>query len=153
MNYFELFPSSLISLLFSSYLCIIQAGHPGSWMKHLIHKGKPLFLRHCCFIYLFIKNYLVGVQLIYSIVLVSAVQPIDSVIHIHISILCQSFPIQVTAEGRVDFSVLYSRSLLVIYVIYSGLYMFQTPSLSLPRCFPFSNHKFVSEACEFASVL
>ena len=65
----------------------------------------------------------IGVQLIYNVVLVSAVQQSESVIHIHVSTLLDCFPIQAITEYRDEFPVLYSRSLLVIYFIDSRVYM------------------------------
>ena len=55
---------------------------------------------------------------IYSIVLVSGVQQSDLVMHIHVSILSDSFPIWLITEYWVEFPMLYGRSLLVICFIY-----------------------------------
>ena len=65
-----------------------------------------------------------------------------------------SFPVQVITEYWVAFPVLCSRSLLIIYVIYSSVYML-IPNLIYPSSppFPFGNHKFVFEVCESVSVL
>ena len=73
-------------------------------------------------------------QLIYNVVLLSSVQQNKSVIHIHISTL---FTILFHIDDyRVlrEFSVLHSRSLLVIYFIHSSVYM----SISISQCIPSS---------------
>ena len=72
------------------------------------------------FIFLFFKNFM-GIQLTYN-VLVSGVQQRESVIHIHIP-TSDSFPISVITEYWVDFPVLHSRSMLLIYFINSIVYM------------------------------
>ena len=61
------------------------------------------------------NTFYVEVQLIYNAVLVSGVQHSDSVIYIYIYLhsFSDSFPIY-----RVEFSVPYSRSLLIIYFIH-----------------------------------
>ena len=60
--------------------------------------------------------------MIYNVVLVSGVPQSDSVINIHISILFQIlFPSKLLQN--IEFSVLYSRSLLNVYFIYSSVYM------------------------------
>ena len=97
------------------------------------------------FIYLCIE-----LQLIYNTVLVSGVQQSDSVIHTHtymymyvyiyiyiyIYIFKGYFPLQVLRD-IVQFPVVYSKSLLVIYFIYSCMYLLiPTPNLSLPLLFP-----------------
>ena len=85
----------------------------------------------------FLKNFFLGVQLIYSVVLVSAVQQSESYTHTHTYMhtppLLRYFPIQVNTEYWVEFPVLYSRSLLAIY-LYTVVCMhqFQSPNLSLP---------------------
>ena len=53
------------------------------------------------------------------------------------------------------FSVLCSRSLLVIYLIYSSVYMLIPSSWSIPSAhpyFPFGNHKLVFNICKSVSV-
>ena len=61
---------------------------------------------------------------------VSGVQQSDSVIHIFI--LFQSFLLQVITEYWVEFPVLYSRSLLVTYLIYSSVCMLIPNSWFIP---------------------
>ena len=60
--------------------------------------------------------------MIYNVVLVSGVQQSDSVIYIytHIYSFSDSSLIYITTEYRVKFSVLCSRSLLIILLIYIG---------------------------------
>ena len=79
--------------------------------------------------------FLIEVQLIYSVVLVSGVQQIDSVlyvyiythiymyVHIHIYILFRSFSIMVYYKVLNIVPVLYNRTLLFIYFIYSSVYI------------------------------
>ena len=55
-------------------------------------------------------------------VLVSGVEQSDSVIHTHISILFQIL-FHYRLLQSIEFPVLYSRSLLIIYFIYSSVYM------------------------------
>ena len=62
-------------------------------------------------------------KLIYTVVLVSSVQQSNPVIPIHVSILLLIlFPRRLLQN--IEFPVLYSSSLLIIYFIYSSLYMF-----------------------------
>ena len=61
--------------------------------------------------FFFFLNF-IGLQLIYNVVLVSGIQQSDSVIHIHIVILYQI--LFSYRYHRIEFPVLYSRSLLVI---------------------------------------
>ena len=72
----------------------------------------------------FLKNF-IGAQLIYRIVLVSGVQPSESntytYIYIHPHFLKYSFPPQLITGYWVEFSVLHSRSLLVIHFIYGSV--------------------------------
>ena len=69
------------------------------------------------------KIFSIGLQLIYNAVLVSGVQQSDSVIHIRISILFQIlFPFRLL-QNIEQSSLCYSRSLLVIYVKCSSVYM------------------------------
>ena len=76
----------------------------------------------------------IEVQLIYNVVLVSGVQQSDSVIHIYvyvyiyiyiyiyIYVLFQIiFPYRLLQE--IEFSGLYSRSLLIIYFVYNSVYL------------------------------
>ena len=60
------------------------------------------------------------VQMIYSVVLVSGVHQGDSVLNIYIYI-SGYFAIYVIKEYWADFPVLYYRSLLVMYFIYSNV--------------------------------
>ena len=66
---------------------------------------------------LWLLNNFIGVELIYSVVLVSDAQQSESVIH-------TSTPyVQTITEYWVVFPMLYSRPLLVICFIYSSVYM------------------------------
>ena len=88
--------------------------------------------------------FLIEVQLIYNVVLVSGIQQSDSVIHIHIPILFQIlFPFRLLQN--IEFPVLYSRSLLVICFKYMYC-VYVNPKLLIylsSQPFPFGNHKFV----------
>ena len=55
--------------------------------------------------------------------LISVEQQSESVIHLEISAPLDSFCILVLTEYLVEFPVVYSRSLQVIYFIYSSVYM------------------------------
>ena len=78
--------------------------------------------------YLYIlKIYFIEVQLIYSVVLISAVQQSDSVIHIYIYILFHYGLSQDT-----EFPVLYSRTLLFIPPIYNSLHLLMPHSQPFP---------------------
>ena len=66
--------------------------------------------------YLFFKLVFIGVQLIYNVVLVSAVQQWISCIYTCIHSFLESFSIQVITGYRVEIPLLYSRSLLLIYL-------------------------------------
>ena len=80
----------------------------------------------------------------YRLLLVSGVQQSESVTHIHISIPFQipfpQRPLQSTEEG----SCAYSRSLLVIYFIYSGVCM----SIPILQFITPSNHRSVFYVCD-----
>ena len=88
-----------------------------------------------------------GTRLVYNVVLVSGVQQSDSVIHAFFFL--RFFFIQVITKCWVVFPVLHSRSLLVIYIIYSNAHVFIlscwfiTPLPPPSPYFPFGNHKFV----------
>ena len=57
-------------------------------------------------------------------------------------------------EYWVEFTVLYSRSVLIICYMYISVYMLiPVHNLSSPLPFPFGNHKFVVEVSESVSVL
>ena len=76
------------------------------------------------------------------------------VIHIHTPFLSQ-IPSPRRLLQNIEFPVLYSRSLLIICLMYSTVYMFIYTILiytSLP-CFPFGNYKFVFKVYESVSVL
>ena len=64
-------------------------------------------------------------------------------IYIHIYMYIMSDPLQ--------FPVLYSKSLLFIYFIYSGVYL--STHFNYPIPFLFGNHKFVFYVCVSVSVL
>ena len=61
----------------------------------------------------FFKKKCFGAQLIYDIMLVSGIQQSESVIHIHVATFFRLF--SHLGRYRVEFPVLYSRSLLVLY--------------------------------------
>ena len=65
-----------------------------------------------------------------NVILISAVQQSDSVLHMYL-IFFKFFPHVVIAEYWAEFPVLYSRSLLVIYSIYSNVYMSTPESQSI----------------------
>ena len=63
-----------------------------------------------------------------------------------------SFPIYVIIEYGyrvLEFPVLYSRFVLVTYLIVLGICQFQSPNLSFPSPFPLGNHKCVFYICDF----
>ena len=85
--------------------------------------------------------------MLYSVVLVSAIQQSESVIQ-----LC-SFPIYIITEYWVEFPVLYSRPLLVTYFTYSSVSVSIPISQFIPSPFSPVNHNFVFFICEsFSSV-
>ena len=59
--------------------------------------------------------------MIYNIVLLSGVQQSDSAIHIHISVLFYIL-FSYRLSQNIEFPGLYSRSLLVIYLVYSSVF-------------------------------
>ena len=85
-----------------------------------------------------------------NVILISAVQQSDSVLHMYL-IFFKFFPHVVIAEYWAEFPVLYSRSLLVIYSIYSSVHInprvliYLHPSSSLVTVSSFS--KSVSFFC------
>ena len=96
----------------------------------------------------------ITMQLMYSVVLVSSIQQSESVKSIHISTLFKIlFPYR-SQKSNEQSSVLYSRSLLAIYFIYSSVYM-SIPTFQLipsPDSPP-GSHKFVFYICNSISVL
>jgi len=72
-------------------------------------------------------------------VLVSGILQSDSVIHIHICILLENLTSYKLSQN-IEFPALYSRSLLVIYLTYSSMYMHPKlliyPSLTRFLLFP-----------------
>ena len=71
----------------------------------------------------------IGVQLLYNVVLLSAVQQSESVTHTHMPLWLDVLPTEVTAEYWVEFSVLYGRfsSLSTLCI---AVYISQSPSSS-----------------------
>ena len=66
----------------------------------------------------------IWVQLTDSVVLVSSAQQSESVVHIHKCVPFQVlFSYKVITQCWVEFPVLYNRSLLPIYFVYSSVYM------------------------------
>ena len=114
------FWSSLLIVLFkfsislvSLFLLVQKVHHPSSVMVNL-----PIFhLVVDIFFLLFLKLILIGVQLLYNVVLVSAVQQSESTIHIHISLLFWiSFPFRFSVD---IFYFMYFE------VVFLGLYKFR----------------------------
>ena len=95
----------------------------------------PLALQFSTFlVFFFLFVFLLA--LIYNVMLVSAVYKVNQ-LHIYMYAFLDSFPIYIFTEYCVESPVLCSRSLLVIYFIYSSVYMLiQPPNLFLPL--PFS---------------
>ena len=103
----------------------------------------------------FIFKIFIRVQLIYNVVLVSAVQQSESVIHIHISTLFQIlFPYgslqSIEQSSLCSTAGLYQLTILYIVVC---ICQSQPPNLSFPLPFPAGNHKFVFYICESVSFL
>ena len=73
------------------------------------------------YFFLFFFVIFIEVKLIYNVVLASDIQQSESVVHMHIPTYIWTLPIQAVTEYQVEFPVLYSRSLLVIYFIYSSV--------------------------------
>ena len=64
-----------------------------------------------------------------------------------------SFLIQFITEYWVEFSLLYSRSLLIIYIIHGILCILIPRPWFIPTpCLPFGNHRFVFDVCKSVSV-
>ena len=74
--------------------------------------------------------------MIYSVVLVLGVQQSESIICVHIPALQHSFPGWVITEYWVEFPVLYSRSLLVVYFMCSSVYMWRRKWQRTPVVLP-----------------
>ena len=128
--------------LISCNKCITSGGKACYWGRLCMCQGRRymgnlctflsvcFFLWACLFFHIFI-----GVQLIYNVVLVSGEQQSESVIHMHISTLFQIiFPYR--SLQRIAFPVPYSRFLLVIYFIYTSVYMSVPISQFIPSHLP-----------------
>ena len=90
----------------------------------------------------------------YNVVLVSGVEQSEPIIRIHIPTpFLDPFSIYAIREYWVEFPVLYRGSLLVIYFIYSSMYILIPNSIypSSPP-FPLGNHNFVFLVCEPVSI-
>ena len=74
----------------------------------------------------------VGVHLTYNVVFISDVQQSESVRHTYIHSFSGSFPIWITTQYWLDFPVLYSRFVLLIYFIYSRVYLLILTSQFIP---------------------
>ena len=102
----------------------------------------------------FFKLIFFGVQLIYNVVLVSAVQQRESVIHIHMSTLFQIIFQYRSLQSIEQSSLCYtvdSYQLFILYIVVC-ICQSQSPNLCLPH-FPVGNHKFVFYTCDSISVL
>ena len=102
---------------------------------------------------IYFKKFFVGVQLIFDVVLVSAVQQSESVIHTYISTLFQILfpyrPLQSIEQSSLCYTVgPYQLSILYLVVC---ICQSQSPNLSLPPLPP-SNHKCVFYICDSTSV-
>ena len=77
--------------------------------------------------------------------LISAVWQSDPVIHIHISLLSDSFPLLIITGYWVKFPVLYNRSPWASHSIYHSVHMPipDLQSILSPSSCPLGNHKFV----------
>ena len=101
-----------------------------------IHGRAPRMRRIFFILFLFLNFF--GVWLIYNVVLVSAIQQSKLVTHTHISTLFQIlFPPGPLQSFERSFPVLYFRSLLVNYFIYSGVYISIPISHYIPPSTPF----------------
>ena len=80
--------------------------------------------------------------------IISAVQQSDSVIHVHIHSLSDSFPTQIITEYWVEFPVLYSRSPLASHSIYHSVPM-PVPNHGPPQPPTFCTLFFVFFVCLF----
>ena len=113
--------------------------HAGSWAPGAVAKGSlgmsygclQTFHIHWEFIpILFFSN---DAWLIYNVVLISAVQQGDSVIHVYIHFLKKySFPLWFIIGYWTQFLVLYSRTLLFLHCIYNRLHLLIPTSHSIP---------------------
>ena len=110
-------------------------------LSHLLSRSLA-WLFFCLTVSLF-KVTVIGVWLIHSVVLVSGVQQSQSFMHMHISTLYRFFCHIVIPEYWIEFSVLYSGSLLVIYFICRSVYLSILVSQFIPPPFPLGNHKWL----------
>ena len=118
-------PASAVLRMWHSHWATAQGGSSGrqasfSWSLESTTNSSVVVVVVFMYIYLFL---LTPPQLIYNIVLVSGVPQSDSVIHIHMY-FSDSFPLYIIMRYWIKFPVLYSRSLLFTYFIYSNVYLF-----------------------------
>ena len=98
----------------------------------------------------------IEVQLIYKVVIISAIQQIDSIIYIQTSILFQILFLYILSQDIWQSSLCCTAGPHWSIIPYNSVCICQsqTPSLSLPLpAVPFGNHKFVFKVCESVSVL
>ena len=96
-------------------------------------------------IFFFWKKNLIEIQLIYNVVLISAVQQSDSVIHIYL-FLC-SFPLWFIVGYLMQFSILYSRALLFSHSIDNSLHLLIPNIHSIPPPPPLSWQPQICSLC------
>ena len=101
----------------------------------------------------FLKLIFIGVWLIYNVVLVSAVQQSESVIHIHISTLFQILFPSRSLQSIEQSSLCYTVGSYWLSILHIVVCLCQSQSPSLSPSFPPGNHKFVFYICNSISVL
>ena len=89
-----------------------------SWNTYTFYSEVYLWYHDALFFQI-VLSFFIEVQLICNVVLVSGVQKSDSVIHTYIFIFQSLFTCKLL-QNWVEFPVLFSRPLLVIYFIYSS---------------------------------
>ena len=92
-----------------------------SWNTYTFYSEVYLWYHDALFFQI-VLSFFIEVQLICNVVLVSGVQKSDSGIHTYIFIFQSLFTYKLL-QNWVEFPVLFSRPLLVIYFIYSSVYI------------------------------
>ena len=100
--------------------------------------------------------FIIEAQLIYNVVLILVYSKVIQLYtqYTHIYVYGYSFPLWFITGYRIQFPVLYCRSLLFTYFMYNSLYLLVPNSLLISLLpFPFGNHTFVFYICDYVSGL
>ena len=146
--------SKVIHLYMYMYLFFFQIIYPFRLLQNIEHRSLCYTVGPCWLSILFIFSInFIGVQFIYNVVLVSAVQQSQSVVHLQISTPFQIlFPYK-SLQSTEQSSLCYAVGSYQLSILYIVVCICQSQSTNLSPPFPLSNHKFVFYICDSISAL